>query len=211
VNEVQPGPAINAPPPASSGRFALDMLGAALGIILLTPVMAIIALVIKLDDHGPVFYAQSRAGKNGRVFRLLKFRSMIVGSDRYSLLTGPHDPRLTAVGRFLRRHKLDELPQLFNVLKGDMQLVGARPEVERYVHLFRSEYACLLRDRPGITDPATLAYAHEERILRSDGLEEQYITQVLPEKLRLSLDYQRRRAFTSDLRVLVQTMLGLPS
>ena len=112
-----------------------------------------------------VLYRQSRVGRNFQCFWVCKFRSMVAGADRSGLLTAQQDSRITHVGRLLRRYKLDELPQLFNVLKGDMQLVGARPEVERYVQMFRHQYAVILQERPGITDPATVAYRHEEQML----------------------------------------------
>jgi lipopolysaccharide/colanic/teichoic acid biosynthesis glycosyltransferase len=134
---------------------------------------------------------------------------MIVGADRDGLLTAPMDNRVTRVGRFLRDYKLDELPQLINVLKGDMQFVGARPEVERYVEMFRVQYATILRERPGITDPAALVYRREDSILSSNNIEDQYIAQVLPHKLRLSMEYQRHRGFLSDMRILVRTVFGL--
>jgi lipopolysaccharide/colanic/teichoic acid biosynthesis glycosyltransferase len=190
-------------------RRVFDMGCAAAGVVLLSPLFFLIAIAIKLDDQGPVIYAQPRIGKGFRVFRLYKFRSMIPEADRTGLLTAPNDARLTRVGWFLRRHKLDELLQLINVLIGDMQLVGPRPEVGRYVEMFRSQYEQLLQDRPGITDPATLAYRREEEILLAERLEEQYVSQVLPEKLRLSLDYQRRRNFMTDLGMLFKTAAGL--
>ena len=168
-----------------------------------------IAAAIKFDDGGPVFYLHDRVGTNFRHFRVCKFRSMVLGADRDGSLTAPQDSRLTRIGRLLRRYKLDELPQLFNVLTGDMQLVGPRPEVDRYVQMFRSQYAVLLQDRPGITDPAALAYRHEERILSASGLEQQYVGEILPAKLKLSLDYQQKRSFWSDLRILLRTALAL--
>jgi lipopolysaccharide/colanic/teichoic acid biosynthesis glycosyltransferase len=180
-----------------------------IGLFFLLPVFCIIALAVKLDDHGPVFYTQRRVGKKFQVFSLVKFRTMIVGADRDGLLTAPRDDRVTRVGRLLREYKLDELPQLINVLKGDMQFVGARPEVERYVEMFRVQYATILHERPGITDPATLFYRREDSILSSSNIEEQYIAQVLPHKLRLSMEYQRHRKFFSDMRILVRTVLGL--
>lgn len=182
-----------------------DLLCSMFGLLALSPLLGLISLIIKLDDGGPVFYSQNRLGKTFRLFRLHKFRTMIAGADRRGVLTAPGDPRLTRVGSFLRRYKLDELPQLFNVLKGDMQLVGARPEVERYVQVFRPQYAIILQDRPGITDPASLAYRHEDQILSADRLEHHYVSEVLPAKLALSLDYQRRRTFWSDLTILFRT------
>ena len=191
-------------------RRAFDIACALAGVTLLSPLIAIIIIAIKLDDRGPVFYAQWRVGKNFCVFRVLKFRSMVPEADRQGLLTTPSDSRITRVGRFLRQYKLDELPQLFNVLKGDMQLVGPRPEVEQYVERFRLQYEILLRDRPGLTDPATLAYRREDEIFRESGLEQQYLSEMLPDKLRLSLDYQRRRNWLADIQVLTQTALALP-
>ncbi len=134
---------------------------------------------------------------------------MVAGADQGLLLTAPADSRVTPIGRLLRRYKLDELPQFFNVLVGDMQLVGARPEVERYVQMFRREYSVILQDRPGITDPASLAYRHEDQILTADGIEQQYLREILPAKLQLSLDYQQRRSFLSDLGILLRTAVGL--
>jgi len=137
-----------------------DFICAAVGLPLLLPLLAAIALAIKVCDGGPVFYAQLRVGKDFKNFHLLKFRTMVPEADRHGLLTAPEDARVTRVGKFLRAWKLDELPQLLNVLMGDMQFVGARPEVERYVQQFPREYGVLLKDRPGITDPASLAYRH---------------------------------------------------
>jgi lipopolysaccharide/colanic/teichoic acid biosynthesis glycosyltransferase len=172
-------------------------------------VLCTIAVAIKLDDGGPVLYEQVRVGRSFRRFRVCKFRSMVPDADRDGLLTAPGDSRLTRVGRWLRQYKLDELPQLFNVLKGDMQLVGARPEVERYVQMFRPQYAVILQERPGITDPATLAYRREEQIFSASRMEQQYVEEILPAKLKLSLDYQMRRSLLSDVRILLQTAFGL--
>jgi lipopolysaccharide/colanic/teichoic acid biosynthesis glycosyltransferase len=182
---------------------------AALGLLFLLPLLTVIALLVKYHDGGPVFYAQPRVGKGFRLFRVLKFRSMVVNADREGLLTAPADHRLTGVGRLLRKHKLDELPQLWNVLTGEMQLVGVRPEVEPYVAMFREQYALLLNQPPGITDPATLAYRREETLFIAERMEQQYVSEILPEKLKLSLDYQRNRSFFSDLRVLLNTVLSL--
>lgn len=190
-------------------RRALDMICSVVGLVLLSPLLALIAAAVKLEGRGPVIYAQPRVGKNFRVFRFFKFRTMVPGADRDGLLTAPNDARRTRVGRVLRKYKLDELPQLFNVLKGDMQLVGPRPEVLRFVGMFHPQYARLLRDRPGITDPATLAYRREEQIFAAGSVEQQYITCLLPDKLKLSLEYQARRSLFSDLAILVRTVLNL--
>lgn len=186
-----------------------DRLCAAAGLLVLSPLFALIAAAIKFDDGGPVFYLHERVGTNFRHFRVCKFRSMVLGADRHGSLTAPEDLRLTRIGRLLRRYKLDELPQLFNVLTGDMQLVGVRPEVDRYVQMFSPQYAVLLQDRPGITDPATLAYRHEDQILSASRIEQQYVGEILPAKLQLSLDYQQTRTFWSDLRILLRTALRL--
>ncbi len=188
---------------------ALDLTAAALGLLFLSPLFCVIALAIKLGDGGPVFYRQARVGKGFQLFRLCKFRSMVPGADRDGLLTAPADSRLTTAGRFLRRYKLDELPQLFNILKGDMQLVGARPEVEQYVQMFRAQYALILQERPGITDPATLAYRREDQMLSASRMHEQYVEEILPAKLKLSLDYQMERSLLSDVRLLWRTVLGV--
>ncbi|MGO9086146.1 MAG: sugar transferase [Candidatus Sulfotelmatobacter sp.] len=198
-------------PSRRTGPFhrTFDVFCAALGLLLLSPLFCAIAVAIKLGDGGPVFYKQIRVGRSFRSFRIWKFRSMVVDADRGGLLTAPEDSRLTRVGRWLRQYKLDELPQLFNVLKGDMQFVGARPEVERYVQMFRPQYAVILQERPGITDPATLAYRREEQIFSATRMEQQYVEEILPAKLKLSLDYQMRRNLLSDVRILFQTAIGL--
>jgi lipopolysaccharide/colanic/teichoic acid biosynthesis glycosyltransferase len=188
---------------------AFNLICAAVGLLLLLPLLAVIALIVKGNDGGPVFYAHPRVGKGFRTFRLLKFRSMVVNADKDGPLTEPADRRVTRVGRFLRKYKLDELPQLWNVLTGDMQLVGTRPEVERYVAMFRAQYALLLSEPPGITDPASLAYRREEKLFVAERMEQQYVSEILPEKLRLSLEYQRSRSLLSDLHVLVNTVLSL--
>lgn len=190
-------------------RFGFDVACAGLGLLLLSPVMLAVGVAIKLDDGGPVFYTQERKGKDCRSFRLIKFRSMIPGADHSGGLTRPADARVTRVGRVLRRHKLDELPQLFNILHGEMQLVGSRPELAHFVRQFPREYGLLLQDRPGITDPAALAYACEEELLDAADIEKQYVSHVLPEKLKLSLEYQQSRTFASDVRVLFQTVVSL--
>ena len=190
---------------------AFNFISAAVGLVTLTPVLLLIAIAIKWDDSGPVFYLQTRIGQNFQPFRLIKFRTMTVGADQSGLLTAPADQRVTRCGRWLRRSKLDELPQLWNVLRGEMQLVGPRPEVGPYVKQFRAEYSALLTDPPGITDPASLAFRHEDQLFVPAEMERQYISEILPRKLSLSLEYQRRRGFASDLGVLLKTILGFSS
>lgn len=188
-------------------RRVFDVTCAAVGLLLLSPMFALIALAVKLNGgRGPIFYLQPRVGKDGREFDLMKFRSMVSGADRHGLLTATGDMRVTPLGRFLRKYKLDELPQLVNVLKRDMQLVGPRPEMKRYVDMFPSEYQALLKDPPGITDPASLAYRYEEKMLNTECPEQYYVAHILPHKLRLSLEYAQSRTFFSDLKIIFQTL-----
>jgi lipopolysaccharide/colanic/teichoic acid biosynthesis glycosyltransferase len=173
----------------------------------LSPLLLLIAAAVKLGDGGPMLYIQPRVGRKFKKFSLLKFRSMVVDAERRGgPLTAAGDPRVTWVGRWLRRTKLDELPQLVNVVKGDMQLVGARPELERYVRRFAAEYAELLQERPGITDPASLAYREEEAKLGAGDVEARYLAEVLPQKLALSLGHARHRTFRCDLTILLRTL-----
>jgi lipopolysaccharide/colanic/teichoic acid biosynthesis glycosyltransferase len=192
-------------------RRAFDAVCALAGLAILIPIFAMIALAIKLDDGGPVLYFQTRVGMRLRKFRLLKFRSMFSDSAGGSLLTAPNDARVTRVGRFLRKFKLDELPQLVNVLKGEMQLVGVRPQVESFVDMFRDEYETLLQSPPGITDPASLSFRNEEQFFQESSNENQYVANILPFKLEMSLEYSRTRTFFSDIEILFRTVLGLPS
>lgn len=168
-----------------------DILFSALGLVILSPLLLIIWLLIVLESRGGGFYTQERIGKDGVPFRLFKFRSMRPDSDKGSLITiGGHDSRITRTGYFIRKYKLDELPQLWNVLKGDMSLVGPRPEVRRYVDLYTPEQRVVLRVRPGITDYASIEYADENEILgKADDPERTYIEQIMPEKIRYNLKY----------------------
>ncbi|HEX5411661.1 MAG TPA: sugar transferase [Terriglobia bacterium] len=191
-------------------RRLFDIVCAAIGLVVLFPLFCVIGLAIILDDGEPIFYSHRRVGKHFQCFGLLKFRSMAPNAaGAGGALTVANDPRVTRVGRILRKYKLDELPQLLNVVNGDLALVGARPEVPHYVDMFQTQYSEILRDRPGITDPASLAFRHEEEMLNAADSEEQYISDILPRKLELSLDYARRRNFSSDLRILVRTFIGI--
>jgi lipopolysaccharide/colanic/teichoic acid biosynthesis glycosyltransferase len=192
-------------------RRSFDAVCAAAGLAVLVPVFALIALAIKLDDEGPIFYSHVRIGKGFRNFRLFKFRSMISISASESTVTAPQDARITRIGRFLRRFKLDELPQLVNVLKGEMQLVGARPQMERFVEIFHDEYEELLQSAPGITDVASLIFRDEARFFYEGSIEEQYVKRIMPIKLEFSLKYSRTRTFVSDIGILFRTVLGLPA
>ncbi|MFA9430144.1 sugar transferase [Egicoccus sp. AB-alg2] len=176
-------------------------------LVLLAPVLALVAALIRWSSRGPVLYRQQRVGRGGTTFTLLKFRTMRVGADREGQLSvGATDPRTTAVGRRLRQHKLDELPQLVNVVRGEMSFVGPRPEVPEYVDPTRPEQAEVLRHRPGLTDPASLAFRCEGELLAGHPDPERYYVEVvLPAKLRLSAAYLRRRSLLGDLRIVLQT------
>jgi lipopolysaccharide/colanic/teichoic acid biosynthesis glycosyltransferase len=201
----------HAPVAAPLPRRLFDAACAAAGLAILAPLFAVIAVAIKLDDGGSIFYSHARIGKWFRDFRLFKFRSMICRPTDGSTVTAPQDVRITRVGRFLRRYKLDELPQLINVLKGEMQLVGARPQMRKFVDIFHGEYEELLQSAPGITDPASLFFRNEELFFHEGSIEEQYVTRIMPMKLQISIKYSRTRTFFSDLEILFRTVRALPS
>ena len=189
-------------------KHFFDILFSFLGIVILSPVVLIISVILLISSKGKVFFVQRRAGKNNRSFKLAKFRTMKIVSDNNSLITiGVRDPRLTNVGYFLRKYKLDELPQLFNILKGDMSFVGPRPEVPKYVEFYTEEQKKVLDVRPGLTDYASLKFFDENRILAEyDNPEKAYIEQVLPEKLNLSLKYIEEQSFLLDLKLIWLTI-----
>ncbi len=188
-----------------------DVTLALAGIVLLLPLFALTALLIKLDSAGPVMFVHERIGRGFRPFRMYKFRTMRADAPLDgSLVTVRGDTRVTRIGRLLRRTKLDELPQLINVLRGEMSLVGPRPEVRRFVEQFRSDYEELLTVRPGITDPASLKYRDEEAILaRAACPEDSYVQQVLPDKILLSKKYVQSASFIGDLFILLRTIFRL--
>jgi lipopolysaccharide/colanic/teichoic acid biosynthesis glycosyltransferase len=185
----------------------LEIILATIGLLLLSPVLIVLALIIKLDDGGPVFYRARRIGRDGHEFALLKFRSMIAGADkRGDGLTTMNDSRVTPMGSFLRRRKLDELPQLFNVLVGDMSFVGPRPEDPRYVEIYTAEQRRVLSTRPGITSPASIKFRNEETLLGGDNWEKKYMDEILPKKLAIELAYLPERTTWSDIRIIVRTL-----
>lgn len=190
-------------------KRAIDVLVSAVGLFLLAPVFALVAFAIKLDSTGPVFFRQTRMGRAFRRFQLLKFRTMVEnGADQGSALTVDGDARITRVGWLLRKAKLDEFPQILNVLRGDMSLVGPRPEIPGFVERFRDDYVELLAVRPGMTDPASFKYRDEEAILaRADDPEHAYVTQILPDKIRLAKAYVARRSNWFDLLIIGRTVL----
>lgn len=185
-----------------------DFTVALLGLILLSPLLLLIALLIKLTSRGPVLFRQERVGRSFRRFHICKFRTMVLDAERLGgQLTAGRDRRITTVGRFLRKTKLDELPQLVNVLKGEMSFVGPRPEVPKYVEMFRDEYVELLKVRPGITDLASLAYRHESDLLgAASDPETLYVREILPDKIRLGREYLRRRSLSLDLWLIFRTV-----
>jgi len=192
-----------------------DILISAIALAVLSPLLLIVALLVKVTSLGPVFFRQERIGRDFRPFRIYKFRSMVQDAPRQgSQVTFGADPRITVVGRFLRATKIDELPQLINVLTGDMSLVGPRPEVRKYVEMFHDDYAEVLRVRPGITDMASIKYRNEAEILGcSNNPEKEYTERVLPEKIRLGKEYARRPSLWSDFVIILKTLhvVGRPT
>lgn len=193
--------------PGRVKRF-FDLCLAVPGFILLAPLFYLVALGIKLDSPGPVFFRQERVGLGGAIFRLVKFRSMRVDAEKMgSQLTVGQDPRITRLGAILRKTKIDEFPQLFNVLTGDMRLVGPRPEVPRYVSLYTAEQRKVLDLVPGITDPASMKYRDENDVLaRVADPESCYIKEIMPEKIEINLAYARQATVGSDLKVVMATL-----
>ena len=184
-----------------------DIVMSGLGLLILSPLFLILAVWIKLDSKGPVFFRQSRVGKGNKDFRIFKFRSMRVGSDKGSQVTiGGHDPRITRSGYFIRKFKLDELPQLINVFIGDMSLVGPRPEVRHYVDYWTPEQMHVLDVRPGITDPASIKFRNENELLeKAEDPERYYIDVIMQEKLKLYLEYVQNHSFFGDLGLIFKT------
>ncbi len=189
----------------------MDIVLSFAGLIVLLPVFAVTAVLVRRDSPGPVFFRQERIGRDFRPFMIYKFRTMTSGAEASGArITVGGDARITRIGHLLRRTKIDELPQLFNVLKGDMSLVGPRPEVREYVELFKTEYGKLLRVRPGITDPASLRYSEEEAVLSSaDNWQSDYTNRVLPEKIRLSLGYVEKHDIVTDVGLIVRTIFKI--
>ncbi|MFN5169259.1 MAG: sugar transferase [Cyclobacteriaceae bacterium] len=192
-------------------KRAFDFLVAAVALLVLFPVFFVLGLLVKLDSRGPVFYRQERVGRNLTIFKLWKFRSMRTDADRQAAITiGERDPRITRVGYWLRKFKLDELPQLINVLLGDMSLVGPRPEVAKFVHLYTPEQKKVLTIRPGITDWASIQFRNENALLegKPDPIA-YYVSEIMPVKLALNLQYVEKRSFWVDLTILFQTFRAL--
>ena len=188
-------------------RFC-DIVLSCLGLLLLFPLFVVVAVWIVIDNPGPVFYRQMRVGKDGKDFGLLKFRSMRIGADKESLITiGEHDSRITRAGYYIRKYKLDELPQLWNVLTGDMSLVGPRPEVRRYVDMYTAEQRQVLTVRPGITDYASIEYIDENRLLaQAEDPDRTYIEEILPAKIALNMRYIKHQTLGEYMKIIFLTL-----
>ena len=188
-----------------------DIVASGCGLLALSPMLLIVALWVKLDSKGPIFYRQVRGGKHNKDFRIFKFRSMRVGADKGSLVTiGGRDPRVTRSGYFIRKYKLDELPQLINVFVGDMSLVGPRPEVRHYVDYWTPQQMRVLDVRPGITDPASIKFRNENELMeQADDPEDYYIHIIMQEKIRLYLEYVDNASFWYDIKLIFQTFKAI--
>ena len=194
-------------PVYESIKRAFDVFCAILGIIGTSPIWLFAVIGIEISDPGPVFYLARRVGKDNREFRMYKFRSMRVGSDKKGLITvGGHDPRITRSGYFIRKYKLDEFPQLINVFIGDMSLVGPRPEVRKYVDMYTPEQMHVLDVRPGITDLASIRYRNENELLeKADDPDKYYVEVIMQDKLRINLEYVANHSFFGDIGLIFRT------
>lgn len=190
-----------------------DIFASGLGLLFLSPLFLVLAIWIKLDSPGPVFYRQVRVGRHNKDFRIYKFRSMKVGADRQGLITvGGHDPRITRSGYFIRKYKLDEFPQLINVFVGDMSLVGPRPEVRKYVDMYTPEQMHVLDVRPGVTSLASIRYRNENELLdKAENPDQFYIDVVMQDKLAIDLEYVQNASFWYDIKLIFQTFWEIVS
>ncbi|MBI5928547.1 MAG: sugar transferase [Chloroflexi bacterium] len=188
----------------------LDITASLMGLVVLAPFFIIFAIAIRFGSPGPIFHKAKRVGKDGQEFRLYKFRTMVNNADKQGPgITASGDSRITPMGRILRRTKLDELPQLINVLRGEMSLVGPRPEDPRYVALYSENQRVVLSVHPGITSLASVEYRNEEKILQGNGWEKLYVEKVMPDKLTLDLSYVENQSLWLDIKIIVKTLLSL--
>lgn len=191
-------------------KRAFDIVATSLGLLALLPVFVVIIGIIKFTSPGPIFYQAKRVGKDGKVFHAYKFRSMVVNADRIGpAVTHAQDSRVTPIGRFLRHYKLDELPQLLNVIKGEMSLVGPRPEDPRYVALYTPQQREIFKVRPGITSPASVRYRDEENLLVGADWETKYVQEIMPSKLAVDLEYARNATVWKDFSIIFQTFASI--
>lgn len=188
-----------------------DILLATLGLVILSPLLIFVYVAIVLESRGGGFYRQERTGRYGKPFRLIKFRSMNVNADKHGLITvGGHDNRITRVGYYIRKYKIDELPQLINVVKGDMSIVGPRPEVKKYTDLYTEEQCKILDIRPGITDYASIKYVDENEILgTSDNPERTYIEHIMPDKIKLNMIYISQNGIKEYFKIIFLTLTNI--
>lgn len=188
-----------------------DILFATLGLVILSPLLIFVYVAIVLESRGGGFYRQERTGWYGKPFKLIKFRSMYVNADKHGLITvGGHDNRITRVGYYIRKYKIDELPQLFNVVKGDMSIVGPRPEVKKYTDLYTEEQRKILDVRPGITDYASIKYVDENEILgTSDNPERTYIEHIMPDKIKLNMIYISQNGIKEYFKIIFLTLANI--
>lgn len=189
----------------------LDIVLSLLGLIFLLPIVVILAVWIKFDSQGSIFFRQIRVGKDGRDFRIYKFRTMIVNAEKMGIITiGERDPRITNSGYFLRKYKLDELPQLINVLKGEMSFVGPRPEVRKYVEMYNQEQLKILTVKPGITDYASIEYINEDEILgKSLDPERTYIEEIMPQKIKYNMKYINNKTVIEYFKIIFLTIIKI--
>jgi lipopolysaccharide/colanic/teichoic acid biosynthesis glycosyltransferase len=188
-------------------KRSFDLVFSVLALLGVSPLLLILAVLIKRDSPGPVFYRGVRSGLHGKPFRIYKFRTMVDDAEqRGGPSTALNDPRITGTGRFLRKYKLDELPQLINILLGEMSFVGPRPQVERYTRLYTPEEQVILSVRPGLTDYASIHFIHLDAILGNEDVDEKYLREVEPEKNRLRIQYARNASFQTDMKILYRTL-----
>ena len=189
----------------------LDIVLSLLGLLFLLPIMVILAVWIKFDSQGSIFFRQIRVGKDGRDFRIYKFRTMIVNAEKMGIITiGERDPRITNSGYFLRKYKLDELPQLINVLKGEMSFVGPRPEVRKYVEMYNQEQLKILTVKPGITDYASIEYINEDEILgKSSDPEKTYVEEIMPQKIKYNMKYINNKTVIEYFKIIFLTIIKI--
>jgi lipopolysaccharide/colanic/teichoic acid biosynthesis glycosyltransferase len=191
-------------------KRAFDIFFASLGLMLFSPLMIFVALLIRLDSPGPVFYRGIRVGLKGKKFKIFKFRTMVENAEK---IGGPstalNDPRLTKIGRFLRKYKLDELPQLINIILGTMSFVGPRPQVEKYTNLYNEEEKTMLSVKPGITDYASIKFINQDQILGDESVDTKYLLAIEPEKNNLRMQYAKEQSFLVDLKILFITFVQI--
>jgi lipopolysaccharide/colanic/teichoic acid biosynthesis glycosyltransferase len=192
------------------GKRLFDLIVSTISLIILSPLFLVIALLIKLNSKGPIFYRGVRSGLYGKPFKIFKFRTMVTNAEKVGgFSTALNDPRLTRMGRFLRKYKFDELPQFINVLKGEMSLVGPRPQVEHYTKLYNNEEKIILSVKPGLTDYASIQFINLDQILGDERVDEKYFQEIEPEKNRLRMKYAQEHSFLIDMKILILTFLNM--